>query len=164
MQVLIVGSAGAGFIAKAAERTAPDGKVIVIGPDCEALGHLERRLTPLGFDHLVFETSPASQIPLPDHGIDRAFLVMGLREIPSLDRTMEEVRRVIQPEGQVIVHRRFLFAGLLPRQRILRTGREAGFDPAASHGTLLQYTLTLEKRHSQDPAQGRSAKTPSLRA
>lgn len=153
MQVLVVGSAGAAFIAKAAKRTAPDGKIVVLNPDGEAMERLEKRLVPLGFDHLVLETSPAAQVPLSDHSIDRAFLVMGLREIPSLDRTMAEVHRVIKPEGQLIIHRRFLFAGLLPRQRILRTGQEAGFDPAASHGTLLQYTLTLEKRHSQDPAQ-----------
>jgi ubiquinone/menaquinone biosynthesis C-methylase UbiE len=161
MRVLVAGPASTGFIAKAAERTAPDGKVIVIRPEGEAMGRLEKRLAPLGFDHLVLETSPPGQIPLPDHGVDRAFLVMGLREIPSLDRTLEEIQRVVQPEGQLIVHRRFLFAGLLPRQRILRTCLEARFDPAASHGTLLQYTLTLEKRQSQDPAQGRSARTVS---
>ena len=154
MRVLVTGSASAGFIAKAAERTAPDGKVIVILPDGEATRRLDMRLAPLGFDHLVLETPPAGQIPLPDHGVDRAFLVMGLREIPSLDRTLEEIRRVVQPEGQLVVHRRILFAGLLPCQRILRACLEAGFDPGASHGNLLQYTLTFEKPHSQGPAQG----------
>ena len=59
MQVLVAGIASAGFIAKAAERTAPDGKVIVISPDGEAT----RRLTPLGFDHMVVETSSRGQIP-----------------------------------------------------------------------------------------------------
>jgi hypothetical protein len=159
MQVLVVGSASAGFMAKAAERTAPDGKVVVISPDGGAMRQLEKRLDPRGFDHLVLETCSPGQIPLPDHSIDRAFLVMGLRQIPSLDRTLGEIRRVVQPEGQIVVHRRFLFAGLLPRRRIVRTCLEAGFDPAASDGTLLQYTLTLEKRQSQGPAQGRSART-----
>jgi hypothetical protein len=154
MKVLVVGSASIGFIAKAAERTVPDGKVVVISPDGEATRHLDKRLAPLGFDHLVLESSRAGQATLPDHSIDRAFLVMGLHEIPSLDRTMVEVHRVLKPEGQLVVHRRALFAGLLPRQRILRTGLEAGFDPAASHRTLLQYTLTFEKPHSQGPAQG----------
>ena len=51
MRVLVVGSAPAGFIAKAAEWTAPDGKVVVISPDGEAMRRLEERLAPLGSDH-----------------------------------------------------------------------------------------------------------------
>ena len=160
MQVLVVGLANAGFIAKAAGRTAPDGKVVVITHDGEAMRRLDKRLAPLGFDHLVLETSPPGQIPLPDHGVDRAFLVMGLGRVPDLDATLQGTRRVLKPEGQLIIHLRSILAGLLPQQRIIRTCLEAGFDPAAGHRTLLQYTLTFEKRHSQDSAQGRSAKTP----
>ena len=153
MQVLVLGSASAGFIAKAAERTAPDGKVIVISPDGEAMGSLEKRLAPLGFDHLVLETSSPGGIPLPDHSIDRAFLVMGMREIPSLDRTLAEVQRVVQPEGQLVVHRRVLFAGLLPRQRIVSSCVGTGLDLVASHATLLHQSLTFEKRRNKDLSQ-----------
>ncbi len=150
MQVLVLGSASAGFIAKAAERTAPDGKVIVISPDGEAMRHLDKRLAPLGFDHLVLESSSAGQATLPDHSIDRAFLVMGLHGIPILDRTMAEVRRVLKPEGQFIIHRRFLFAGLLPRQRIVSSCADLGLDLVASHAALLfHHTLTFEKRHHE---------------
>lgn len=149
MQVLVLGSAGAGFIAKAVRRTSPDGKVVVIGPDGEALGRLEKRLAPLGFDHLVFETSPPGQIPLPDHSIDRAFLVMGLREIPSLDRILAEVHRVLEPGGQLVVHRRFLFAGLLPRQRLISVCLDVGLDLVASHAAILHHTLTFEKRDQE---------------
>jgi ubiquinone/menaquinone biosynthesis C-methylase UbiE len=144
MQVLIVNSTNARFIGEAAERTAPDGKVVVLGPDGEALG----RLAPLGFDHLVLETSPAGQVPLPDHSIDRAFLVMGLREMKSLDRTVQEVHRVIKPEGQFIVHRRFLFAGLL-QQRLVSACADIGFDLVASHEALFHYTLTFAKHHHE---------------
>jgi hypothetical protein len=148
---LVVGSASAGFIAKAAKRTAPDGRVVVISPEGEAMRRLEKRLAPLGLDHLILETYSPSQIPLSDHSIDRAFLVMGLSEILSLGRTIEEIHRVVKPKGQFVVHRRVLFAGLLPRQRILRICLETGFDPAASHGTLLQYTLTFEERDREHP-------------
>ncbi len=151
MQVLVLGSASAAFIAKAAERTAPDGKVVVICTDGEAMGRLEERLAPLGFDHLVFETSPAGQVPLPEHSIDRAFLVMGLRPIPNLDRTLEEIQRVVQPEGQLVVYRRVLFAGLLPRQRIVSSCVDVGLDLVASHAALFHHTLTFEKQHREHP-------------
>ena len=154
MQVLVIGSARAAFIAKAAERTAPDGKVIVLSPDCEAMRRLEKRLAPLGLAHLVLETASPDRIPLSDHRMDRAFLVTGLRAIPDLDRTVQEVHRVLKPEGQLIVHRRLLLARVLPRQRIVRLFLDAGFDPVASHGTLFHHSLTFEKHHSQDPAQG----------
>ena len=65
MQVLVLGSATAGFIAKAVKRTAPDGKVVVISADGEALGRLEKRLAPLGFDHLLLETSPRARFRYP---------------------------------------------------------------------------------------------------
>lgn len=149
MQVLVVGSASAGFIAKAAQRTAPDGTVVVIGPDGEAMRRLEKQLASLGFDHLILETSAPAQIPLPDQSIDRAFLVMGLGEIPSLDRTLGEVHRVVQPEGQLVVHRRILFAGLLPRQRAVSSCADVGLDLVASHAALLHCTLTFEKRHHE---------------
>jgi ubiquinone/menaquinone biosynthesis C-methylase UbiE len=149
MQVLVLGSASAGFIAKAAERTSPDGKVVVISPDGGAMRHLDKRLAPLGFDHLVLETSPAGQVPLPDHSIDRAFLVMGFRDIPSLDRTLEEIHRVLKPEGQFIVHRRVVFAGLLPRQGIVSSCADLGLDLVASHAAFLHHTLTFGKRHHE---------------
>ena len=150
MQVLVIGSASAGFIGEAAKRTAPNGKVVVIRPDGEALGRLEKRLAPREFDHLIFETSPAGQIPLTDHSIDRAFLVMGLRAIPSLGWTVDEVHRIVKPEGQLVVHRRFLFAGLLPRQRIISICVDVGFDLVASHAALLHHTLTFEKLDTKD--------------
>ena len=148
MQVLVAGSASAGFVAKAAERTGPDGRVVVICTDGEATRRLEERLAPLGFEHLVLETSSPGQIPLPDHSIDRAFLAMGLRQIPSLARTMEEIHHVIQPEGLLVVHRRFLFAGLLPRQRLVSSCVDMGLDLVASHAALFHHTLTFEKRNN----------------
>ena len=150
MQVLVLGSASAGFIVKAAERTAPEGKVVVIHPDGEALGRLEKRLAPLGFGHLVLETSPADEFPLPAHSIDRAFLVMGLREIPGLGRTAEEIHRVLKPEGQFVVHRRVLFAGLLPRQWIIASCVGTGLDLVARHAAIVHHTLTFEQHDTKD--------------
>jgi len=152
MQALVLGSANSGFIAKAAERTAPDGKVVVLSRHGEAMRRLEKRLAPLGFDHLVLETSPAGFVPLPDQSMERAFLVMGLREIPSLERTLVEVRRVLEPEGQLIVHRRILFAGLLPRQRIVSSCVGVGLDLVASQAAILHHTLKSEKV-DKDPNQ-----------
>ena len=154
MQVLVIGSARAEFIAKAAERTAPDGKVIVLSPDHEAIGRLEKRLSPLGLAHLVLETASPDRIPLSDQSVDRAFIVTGFRAIPDLGRALAEVHRVVRGEGQLIVYRRFLLALFLPHQRIVSLCLDAGFDPVASHGTLFHHSLTFEKHHSQDPAQG----------
>ena len=154
MHVLVIGSASAAFIARAAERAAPDGKVIALCDDGKALRRLENRLAPLEFDHLILETFSPGRIPLSDHSINRAFLVMGLREIPDLDRTLAEVHRVVRPAGQLIIHRRRLFARFLPRQRIVSMCLDAGFYLVASHATPLHHTLTFEKHHSQDPAQG----------
>lgn len=151
MQVLVVGSASTRFIAKAAEWTAPDGKVIVISPGDKTMSRLEKRLAPLGFGHLVLETSSPGQSPLSDQSIDRAFLVMGLRQVPSLDRTLEEVHRVVKPEGRLIVHRRLLFAGLLPRQRIVSMCADVGLDLVVSHATLFHHTLTFEERDCEHP-------------
>ena len=53
MQVLVIGSARAAFIAKAAERTAPVGIVFALSADHVAMGRLEKHLGPLEFDHLV---------------------------------------------------------------------------------------------------------------
>ena len=154
MQVLVIGSARASFVAKAAERTAPDGKVIALSPDHEAMGRLEKHLAPLEFDHLVLETASPERIPLSDLSVDRAFLVMGLRAVPDLGRALAEVHRVVRGEGQLVIHRRFLFARFLPRQPIVSLCLDAGFDPVASHGTLLHQSLTFEKQHHEhlDPA------------
>ena len=162
MQVLVIGSARASFVAKAAERTAPDGKVIVLSPDHEAVGRMEKHLAPLEFDHLVLETASPGRMPLSDHSVDRAFLVTGFRAIPDLGRTLAEVHRVVRGEGQLVVHRRFLLARFLPLQRVVRLCLDAGFDPIASQGTLLHLTLMFEKRHNQDPAQGGQVDLPRL--
>jgi ubiquinone/menaquinone biosynthesis C-methylase UbiE len=95
---------GTGIVARlAAERVGPTGTVagLDVNPEMLAIARsLAADITPA----IRWYETTAESIPLPDDSFDAVFCQLGLQFIPDKSAAVREMRRVVAPEGRVLVN------------------------------------------------------------
>lgn len=81
----------------------PAGTLHVFDIQQEMLDHTMRRAREQGVGNLVPRCGDARELPYEDASFDAAYLVTVLGEIPDQDRALAELRRVLKPEGRLVV-------------------------------------------------------------
>jgi ubiquinone/menaquinone biosynthesis C-methylase UbiE len=143
MQVLELGPGPGTFTVEAARRAAPQGVVHAVDIQADMLERLQETLATAGVANVSLHLSSAYALPVPDHSIDRLFMVTVLSEIPDKPRSLAEFRRVLKPGGMLAVGE-FLLDPDFPRPVTVRRWCEAaGFHFIARYGTLLHYLMTF---------------------
>jgi ubiquinone/menaquinone biosynthesis C-methylase UbiE len=143
MQVLIAGAAAPEFIIKAAQRTGSEGHVFVVRERQAAIDRLAERVQPFGFQNLTLQVSVTYELDVPDASVDRVYWVSVLDKITDKLQALKEARRVLKADGLLGVDQRLIDLGFSGRKAVLRWCKKAGFEPAASYGTLLHYLLVF---------------------
>lgn len=93
--------------------TAAVTKVYGVDPSAELLAMARPRAAHVGFPvELLHQT--AEQIPLPDRSVDTVVVTWSLCSIPNPAAALDEMRRVLRPEGALI----FVEHGLSPDARV----------------------------------------------
>jgi ubiquinone/menaquinone biosynthesis C-methylase UbiE len=110
----------------------PAGKLHVFDIQQQMLDHTMRRAQAQGLRHLEPRRGDAQHLPCPDAGFDAAYLVTVLGEIPDQEAALRELRRVIKPEGRVVVGELFGDPHMVGERALRRRAKAAG--------------LTLERR------------------
>ncbi len=92
------------FTLPVAERVRPQGRVYAIDIEPEMLAECERRAREQGlYDVVILVESSEHEIPLPDGGVDVAWLANVYHELEAPVEFLEEIKRVLRPEGQLLV-------------------------------------------------------------
>ncbi|MFI9270125.1 class I SAM-dependent methyltransferase [Kitasatospora sp. NPDC052896] len=86
-----------------APRLGPGGRLDIVDIQQEMLDHVMLRAGRLGIDTIVPTCADAHALPFPDEVFDAAYLVTALGEIPDPKVALAELRRVVHPEGRVVV-------------------------------------------------------------
>jgi ubiquinone/menaquinone biosynthesis C-methylase UbiE len=81
----------------------PDGRLDVFDLQREMLDHTTARARERGLENLHPTLGDARQLPYPDATFDAAFLVTVLGEIPDQAAALRELRRVLKPDGRLVV-------------------------------------------------------------
>jgi demethylmenaquinone methyltransferase / 2-methoxy-6-polyprenyl-1,4-benzoquinol methylase len=64
----------------------------------------KRKVTQRGLDRLItLERADAEDIPFPDESFDAVTVAFGVRNFAHLERGLSEIRRVLRPEGKVLI-------------------------------------------------------------
>jgi ubiquinone/menaquinone biosynthesis C-methylase UbiE len=101
--VLEVGP-GTGYYALAVARwIAPDGALHVVDIQQEMLDHTVRRAHDEGITNIEPLLGDARALPYDDATFDAAYLVAVLGEVPDQDAALRELRRVLKPNGRLVV-------------------------------------------------------------
>jgi SAM-dependent methyltransferase len=69
----------------------------------EMLGHTMRRAHERGITNVVPTLGDARELPYPDDAFDAAYLVVVLGEVPDQGHALEELRRVLKPDGRLVI-------------------------------------------------------------
>ena len=89
-----------GTVARAIE---PSGTLHAIDVQPEMVEHLRTRLRQEGNSNVEPIRGDARSLPYPDDAFDAAYLVLVLGEIPDQERALDELERVLKPDGRLVV-------------------------------------------------------------
>jgi ubiquinone/menaquinone biosynthesis C-methylase UbiE len=102
-RVLEVGPGTGYYALPVAGWLAPDGRLDVADVQQEMLDHTVGRAREQGIDNIAPVCVDARSLPFPTDSFDAAYLVTVLGEIPDQGAALRELRRVVKPEGRIVV-------------------------------------------------------------
>lgn len=89
-----------GTIARAIESS---GTLHAVDVQSEMVEHLRTRMRQEGTLNVEPIRGDARSLPYPDDTFDAAYLVLVLGEIPDQERALDELERVLKPDGRLVV-------------------------------------------------------------
>ena len=102
-RVLEVGPGTGYYALEMAEWLAPNGRLDVFDIQQEMLDHTMRAAADRGLTNITATQGDAQSLPYDDASFDAAYLVTVLGEIPDQIPALRELRRVLKPEGRLVV-------------------------------------------------------------
>jgi ubiquinone/menaquinone biosynthesis C-methylase UbiE len=102
-RILEVGPGTGYYALEVAEWIGPAGSLSVFDLQPEMLDHTMRGAADRGLENVEPRQGDAQDLPYPDSSFDAAYLVTVLGEIPDQDAALRELRRVLKPDGRLVV-------------------------------------------------------------
>jgi ubiquinone/menaquinone biosynthesis C-methylase UbiE len=95
---------GTGYYAlDVAHWISPGGTLAIFDIQQEMLDHTMRRAAESGIENIEPTQGDAQELAYDDASFDAAYLVTVLGEIPDQDAALRELRRVLKPDGRLVV-------------------------------------------------------------
>lgn len=126
-----------------AEWVAPDGTLELFDLQQKFLDHTMRAATERGLTNLVPTQGDATNLPYEDASIDAVILTAVLGEIPDRAAALGEIRRVLKPNGRLVVGELFGDPHFTSRGSLHQLGAQAGLDLTESSGPAFGYFARL---------------------
>lgn len=126
-----------------AEWVAPEGTLELFDLQQKFLDHVMRVAGERGLSNLVPTRGDATRLPYEDAAVDAVILTAVLGEIPDAAAALREIRRVLKPEGRLIVGELFGDPHFTTRAGLERMGAEAGLEMAERSGNWFAYFARL---------------------
>jgi ubiquinone/menaquinone biosynthesis C-methylase UbiE len=103
-RILYVGCNSAAFSAGMADQLARSGELVAIDFSYATLQRAERILEQSEHKNMMFMRLTEPAIPFPDQYFDLVIAFGAYERFPMLDRVLDELCRVLKPEGKVYWH------------------------------------------------------------
>lgn len=126
-----------------AEWVAPAGRLELFDLQQEFLEHVMRAAGARGMTNLVPTQGDATRLPFEDASIDGVVLTAVLGEIPDGAVALREIRRVLKPDGRLVVGELFGDPHFTTRAKLERMGADAGLSLAERSGNWFGYFARL---------------------
>jgi ubiquinone/menaquinone biosynthesis C-methylase UbiE len=122
---------------------APDGRVEIFDLQQEFLDHVMRRAGERGLDNVVPTQGDATALPYGDGSIDAVVLTAVLGEIPDPAAALREIRRVLKPDGRLVVGELFGDPHFTTQGSLRRQAAGVGLSYETHSGNRLAYFARL---------------------
>jgi ubiquinone/menaquinone biosynthesis C-methylase UbiE len=102
-RVLEVGPGTGYYALPVAVWLGPGGHLDVLDLQQEMVDHTLRRAASEGITNISGARADAREMPYADDSFDAAYLVTVLGEVPDQEAALRELRRVVKPDGRIVV-------------------------------------------------------------
>ena len=150
MTVLDVGCGPGRISIPAAQRVAPEGRVVALDLQPAMMSRLNERVASLGIDNIDTVLAGAGDGKVPSNAFDRVFLVTVLGEIVDQTAAMREIHEGLKPGGILSITEVLPDPHYQSKKRIRRLGESVGFQCSEQHGHWYAFTMNLRKPSGRD--------------
>lgn len=126
-----------------AEWVGSEGTLELFDLQREFLDHVMRGASERGLSNLVPTQGDATALPYEDASIDAVILTAVLGEIPDGDAALREIRRVLRPDGRLVVGELFGDPHFTTHASLRRKGAAAGLALVERSGNWFGYFARL---------------------
>lgn len=126
-----------------ANALAPDGRLDVLDLQPQMLDELMRRAADANITNIVTACTDARTLPYDDHVFDAAFLIAVLGETPDGVQVLREIRRVLKPEGRLVVGEVAVDPDFVSSTTLTEMAKKAGFDLERIAGPRFSYLASF---------------------
>lgn len=126
-----------------AESIAPGGKLELFDLQQEFLDHVMRAAGERGLTNLVPTQGDATALPYEDASVDAVILTAVLGEIPDTAAALREIRRVLKPDGRLVVGELFGDPHFTTLASLKRQAATAGLDYVEHSGNWFAYFASM---------------------
>lgn len=126
-----------------AEWVGPEGTLELFDLQQEFLDHVMRAAAERGLTNLVPTQGDATDLPYEDGSVDAAVLTAVLGEIPDSAAALREIRRVLKPDGRLVVGELFGDPHFTTRAGLEKKGAEMGLELVGHSGNWFGYFARL---------------------
>lgn len=138
-RILEVGPGTGYYTLPVAARLEPEGTLEILDVRQSFLDHTLERARRGGVGNIVATRGDGGSLPYPDGGFDGAYLVSVVGEIPSPDAALRELRRVLKPDGRLVVGEIFIDPDFPRLGWLVKRARSARLSLERRSGSPLAY-------------------------
>jgi ubiquinone/menaquinone biosynthesis C-methylase UbiE len=121
----------------------PGGRLDVLDVQQEMLDHTLRRADEAGISGITPARADAREMPYEDDTFDAAYLITVLGEIPDQDAALRELRRVVRPNGRIVVGELFGDPHMVTARALRSRAAAAGLSVDRTLGSRLWHFTRL---------------------
>ncbi|WP_455449471.1 class I SAM-dependent methyltransferase [Natrinema thermotolerans] len=137
-----------GTVARAVE---PSGTVHAVDVQSEMVEHLRTRTRAAGNLPVEPVRGDARALPYPDDTFDAAYLVLVLGEVPDQERALDELERVLKPDGRLVVGESLPDPHFVGFERLRRRAERRGLTFNGRVGTRAGYFARFDASAAERP-------------
>jgi ubiquinone/menaquinone biosynthesis C-methylase UbiE len=141
--VLELGPGPGYFTIEASRMVGPEGRVVCLDIQREMIEALRERLEENWVENARPMVGDATRLPLRDGGVDAAFLVAVLGEVPDRVSALRELRRVLRPGGTLGFSENLTDPDYVLQRTLRDLCRATGFAEVECSRELIGYAMVF---------------------
>jgi ubiquinone/menaquinone biosynthesis C-methylase UbiE len=122
-----------------ANAVGPAGTLDIFDVQQRMLDDVMRRAEAAGVTNIASRLGSGNALPYPDRTFDGAYLIGVLGEIPDRPAALRELRRVLKPEGRLVIGEVFFDSDFVAMGALAKLARTAGFVLDRTLGSPMTY-------------------------
>lgn len=148
-RVLEVGSGNGTYTMGIARKVGPKGKVTAIDIEPRMIDRVKQRALKEGVANVEAKVADVFNLPFEDGTFDAVSMIAVIGEIPTPERALRELRRVLKPDGILATSELLIDPDYPLASTLTHWAEEGGMQLRKQAGNFLHYTLIFEKASSK---------------